>query len=225
MLIFLGYSILAARLEPENGKVILGISLTNSLEPIGSDSWTPRESFVSFNQRTGLNWGAFHLVGEIPEKLPPRFELLDQTGTDSALYLSILPTSGWNAVTDQDLLNLAARCGNFNRNGRSVFLRFAPEFNVPWNVWGLQPLTFKRYWNQFYEILRSIPEANRTSMVWAPFEAGGYPFNGSFFPANGSENFKALDTNGDRNITKDDDPYSPFIPENTDSIDWVGLYL
>ena len=128
----LSFSLLAAlvhssaRLEPADGQRLLAVSLTNDLEPIGRDPWKPSEPFLDLDQRTGFNWSAFHLVQEIPEKLIPQFELLDKTKTDAALYLSVLPSSGWSAILDDDMVELVKRCTEFNMRGRSVFLRFAP---------------------------------------------------------------------------------------------------
>lgn len=52
---------------------------------------------------------------------------------------------------------------NYNR---SVFLRWAPEFNGNWNVYGLQPLQFIQTWLQMHTIIKNI--APNTAIVWAP---------------------------------------------------------
>jgi hypothetical protein len=213
-----------AVLEPPVGKKLLAISLVNELEPVGRDPWRPVEPFVSFNERTGFNWSAYHLVQEIPRKIYPPFEYMDHTRTDTALYLTVLPATGWSAITESDLDELVKLCEDMNMRGRSVFLRFAPEFNCPWHIWGMQPIRFKRTWSQLYIKLREKPMANRTALVWSAFEGNSYPFGDyDFSPRNSTDEFLALDSNRDGILDGRDDPYWPYFPNETASVDWVGL--
>ena len=54
----------------------------------------------------------------------------------------------------------------------------------------------------------------RTFMLWAPNNGGGYPFPNGTAIADylSAPDFKAMDTNGDGQITQTDDPYAPFYP-------------
>ena len=51
-------------------------------------------------------------------------------------------------------------------------------------------------------------------MLWAPNNGGGYPFPNGTAIADyvSTTDFKAMDTNGDGQITQTDDPYAPFYP-------------
>ena len=62
-------------------------------------------------------------------------------------------------------------------------------------------------------------------MVWAPNEGAGYQFGGNAFSAVvGSREAAALDTDGDGELTRADDPYAPYWP-GEDAVDWVGMSL
>jgi hypothetical protein len=183
---------------------------------------------LDFIRKTSLKWSFFEIIQEIPETGVPPFQLVDQTITDAYLYFSILPTSGWDKISEGDIKHLVNRCQQFNQNGRSVILRFAPEMNVPWHAWGMQPAAFKKNWNLLLRYLDSLPDADRTALVWSPFDGSNYPYpfaDSTYFPKPGSPDFIALDTNFDGKIDGDDNPYSPYLPTNTTSMDWVGLSI
>jgi hypothetical protein len=225
-IIFISSIIAQSILEPPEGKKLFGISLVNELEPVGRDPWKPSEAFVTFNERTGFRWSVHHLVQEIPRKVYPPIEYIDQTKTDAILHLTIIPTTGWSSVTEADVEELAKQCEDINMRGRGVFLRFAPDFNCPWHIWGMQPIRFKRAWIQLHTKLRERPMANMTAMVWSAFEGNNYPFGEyNFSPRNNTDEFIALDTNRDGILNLEDNPYSPFFPNDTHTVDWVGLSI
>lgn len=129
-------------------------------------------------------------------------------------------------MTSEDLRLLALRCQLFNQNGRGVILRFAPEMNVPWHAWGMQPAAFKKNWSLLVSHLKTLPDADRTALVWSPFDGSNYPYpyaDSTYYPKKGSEDFKDLDTNGDGKLDGTDDPYLPYLPINSTTMDWVGL--
>ena len=190
--------------------------------PFGSVS-LPRETAYNFKDQTAQKWSAYNFVQEIPEERIPPFEEMDKTLTDAGVYISILPSKGWEAVTDKDIEDVANRCKIINQNGRDVFLAFAPEMNSPFHPWGMQPNQFLRRFEQLASILQSTPESDRTAMVWAPFDGTNYPNSGQFSPKSDSADFIALDTNKDGKLDNYDDPYFMFFPKNTTLVDWVGL--
>ncbi|KAI8899058.1 hypothetical protein BC833DRAFT_520250, partial [Globomyces pollinis-pini] len=174
-----------------------------------------------FNAQTKVNWGAYMFVQEIPETEAPRFDLLDDSNTDAAIYLSVLPTAGFDAITRADLVALVRRCAHLNSAGRDVFLRFAPDMNTPkdWYPWGQQPNKFLYHWKMLREILKSVPGADRTALVWAPHDGTLYPYDSK---NQKGDDFICLDTNKDGKLDQYDDPYSPYFP-GKDNVDWVGL--
>jgi hypothetical protein len=214
-----------AQLEPADGSIIMGISLTNSFESNGKYPFKPMQTLLSINNLTGFLWGAYQVIQEIPQVDIPPFEYFDQSSTDAAVYLTVLPIQGLEAISEDHLINLVQRCAEFNRRGRHVFLRFGPEMNLQSHPWGFKPTKFKEIWIKLYMMLRSISDANKTVMIWAPFEGNAY-FSG-YSPSiiDMSDNdIVSLDTNLDGLITSEDDPYSPYFP-GKEMIDWVGLSL
>jgi len=62
-------------------------------------------------------------------------------------------------------------------------------------------------------------------MMWAPSYGGGYPFTGGqYAAAPGSEDARALDTNGNGRLDEADDGYQPYYPGDQ-YVDWVGISL
>jgi beta-mannanase len=39
--------------------------------------------------------------------------------------------------------------------GHAVFLRFAPEMNGNWDIWGTQPTLFKAVWKEMYTSIKA----------------------------------------------------------------------
>lgn len=50
-----------------------------------------------------------------------------------------------------------------------------------WYPWGFDSCKFVEVWRYFVEIVRA--RTCRTVFMWAPAEAGGYPFNGMTPPS------------------------------------------
>ena len=100
--------------------------------------------------------------------------------------------------------------------------------NAPWHSWGMQPEEFKRNWDLLAGFIKSLPDADRTALVWSPFDGTDYPYQYSpstYLPKAGSSAFKILDTNSDGILNTLDDPYAPYLPTNVSSIDWIGLSI
>lgn len=54
---------------------------------------------------------------------------------------------------------------------RTVFLRYAPEFQGLWNVYGFQPVEFVASWILMHNTIKAI--APDTVLVWAPNAPAG----------------------------------------------------
>lgn len=209
--------------EPPAGKFALGIWFQ-------SDPGY-QETPAQLNERYGFNWSAFQLSQRIPVPAydfvtgvggPAPVALVGGTATDADIYLTVYPNSGLDAVTDSDILSLALQIRTIQGDGRTVFLRWAPEFSGDWMVYGLQPTAFKQVWSRMYSIIKDV--APETVVVWSPNTGYSYPFGATLAQIPSAEDRLALDTNGDGQLTNADDPYSPWYPGD-DQVDWIGISL
>lgn len=99
-----------------------------------------------------------------------------------------------------------------------AYVRFAPDMNVPWSAWGMQPGAYRA---AFAAVAGTVhAELPGSAMVWSPSWGGSYPF-GADRPASAAD-LRALDTSGDGDLDAADDPYGPFLPAAGD-VDVVGL--
>lgn len=99
---------------------------------------------------------------------------IEATGTDADIYLTVYPYSGFASVQDSDLLSLAIQIRTYQGSGKTVFLRWAPEFSGNWMTYGLQPTAFKAMWRRMHDIVKG--EAPDTVLVWSPNTGYSYPF-------------------------------------------------
>eukprot|EP00842_Homolaphlyctis_polyrhiza_P006797 jgi/Hompol1/7118/HPOL_005195-RA len=192
----------------QTGRIMLGAQVN-----LRSDS--PKE----VNSRLGFNLAIVSIAQTIPETEVPAFELLDETRTNAALLLTVIPRIPLANITSQQLKDVAWRCAGFNKYNRTVFLRFAPDFNVNWNSYGMQPSAFLSAWRDLKRYLIDF-NATSTSLSWSPYEASDYPFQIAPMPVKPGQ--ASLDTNNNGFIDAGDDPYSPYWPGDS-SVDWVGL--
>ena len=145
--------------------------------------------------------------------------------TRGIALITLEPVEGLGAITEADCLDLAGLCATNEAQGiGGVMIRFAHEMNGNWYPWCQQPALYK----EKFRLLSGIVRTNtaRTAMLWAPHNGIGYPFatNGLYQAAPGSEDFAALDTNGDGVLTALDDMYEPYYPGD-DAVDWVGMTI
>jgi hypothetical protein len=103
-----------------------------------------------------------------------------------------------------------------------LYIRFAPDMNTSWVSWGQQPEAYRNAFRAMAAAFKSQDDAG-TVMVWQPFLGRDYPFERNRnAPAQGSDGFRLLDTNGDGRWDGADDAYSPYYPGD-DAVDWSGL--
>lgn len=105
----------------------------------------------------------------------------------------------------------------------AVLVRFAPEMNGSWVVWGQQPRAYVRAFRVVADAVHA--DAPSAAMVWSPAYGAGYPFGGAYGAIDDLRPDRAaLDTDGDGDVDERDDPYGPYWP-GQDAVDWVGLSL
>jgi hypothetical protein len=139
------------------------------------------------------------------------------------LLLTLEPHAGLDAMSPEVIRTLAYDLLDLNNHGVPVIVRFAHEMNGSWYAWGQQPEHYKAVFRQVATAVHQI--APGSSMMWAPNYGGGYPFAGGQFVARpGTEDFRVLDTDGDGQLTMNDDSYAPYYPGD-EFVDWVGVSL
>jgi len=208
--------------EPPAGKFLFGVW------PQLEDGYQETPALV--NDRTGFLFPAFQLSQRIPV-LPYDFvtgvggpipaAYIEATGTDADIYLTVYPYGGLN-VSDADLLSLALQVRTYQGSGKTVFLRWAPEFGGDWMTYGLQPTEFVATWIRMHDIIKA--EAPDTVLVWSPNTGYSYPYGATLASVASAADRAALDTNGDGQLTGADDPYAPYYPGD-EYVDWIGLSL
>jgi hypothetical protein len=148
----------------------------------------------------------------------------DQIRADGQMMLLTLePEGGLETVTEEAVQTLTADLHEINESGVPVIVRSAHEMNGFWYAWGQQPVA---YVDTYRRVAQAVHEgAPGSAMMWAPNCGGGYPFAGGAFEAEpGTEDFTALDTDRDGELTMADDPYAPYHPGD-EFVDWVGMSL
>lgn len=68
----------------------------------------------------------------IPEDVklvPGHLAQVDKTGTDAIFYLTVYPMSGFDRVTEGDIVALAKMLDEASAAGRRILIRYAPEMN------------------------------------------------------------------------------------------------
>ncbi|KAJ3238517.1 hypothetical protein HDU81_007613 [Chytriomyces hyalinus] len=163
-------------LSQDAGGVIAGVWL--------DDPDTPQ----AFNARMGLKMGSFQVATSIPYDLDaagiiyndPHTEkqygyLSNVTnwrdGTNASVFMTAYADMkhpdgrrGMDLVTDESITRLAIRLNAIS--GRQVFLRWLPEMNGVWMLYGQKPVEYVALWIRMYGIFRAT--APRVVLVWSP---------------------------------------------------------
>ncbi|KAJ3040772.1 hypothetical protein HK097_002472 [Rhizophlyctis rosea] len=212
-------------LEPENGKIYFGAWYAR---PNGD---TPAAINTRVGKKLAMFQSDFNITDTINEGNPLQFlQQMDETKSDAIMYLTAYPMYGFDSVTDKAIDDLANLVANVTNSGRRVFLRYASEMNGNWFAYGRQPRKFIDSFRKVVTAVRSKSKPETVAIVWAPNSSNGYPFANDPakypYPApliNSSHpDWDILDTNGDGQLTVQDDPYSPYYPGD-DYVDWVGM--
>lgn len=184
------------------------------------------ETLSQFAETTGVTPGTAVSFVEIPFDQTDVANVMGAaeqvSGVGGVLLLTLEPTEGLDAVTEDVIQELVNMLQDINGAGVPVMLRYAHEMNGSWYAWGQQPEAYVESFRQVAEAVRATPA---TDMLWAPNYAGGYPFQGGAYAAEpGTSEFELLDTNGDSQLSETDDPYAPYYPGD-DVVDWVGMTI
>lgn len=136
--------------------------------------------------------------------------------------VTVEPHDGLAAVTAGAADDLAAVLhAAWTDHGVATFVRFGHEMNGSWYPWGQQPGAYAEAFRVVADAVHAGSPAS--AMVWAPNDGAGYPFTGGAFAADaGTPEAEALDTDGDGELGRTDDPYGPYWPGD-DVVDWVGM--
>ncbi|KAL8286187.1 hypothetical protein RQP46_004675 [Phenoliferia psychrophenolica] len=217
-----------ARFEPPGNQVLFGAWIDTQEGYLDTPSL--------FNQRIGYNVPVYQIAQEIPL---PKYNytsgaggaapenLIELSQTDAAVFLTVYPTDGFDAVSDADFTALAQQISDYHTiNNRTVFLRYAPEMQGLWNLlYGMRPTEFVASWTKMHAAVTAL--APDTIFVWAPNTPQSYPYGQTFTSIPGGSTAAdqtALDTNGDGAFNSEDDAFSPYYPGD-DLVDWIGLSL
>lgn len=140
-----------------------------------------------------------------------------------SLLVTVEPHEGLAAVTPTAISALVTLLKNYNDMGVQVLVRYAHEMNGNWYPWAQDPAP---YLASYRAVAKAVHfGAKCSAMAWTPNYGGSYPFAGGQYSAPaGSARAKALDTNGDGQLTKNDNAYAPYYPGD-DAVDWVGLSI
>jgi hypothetical protein len=204
-----------ARLEPADG-AYFGVNL----------DWG-NDSAAAVSQRLGRTPVVWVQFVAFPLDAGARANLdafIDQVASVGGMALITLePNAGLGSVTDAAIADFASLLPGYAARGVASFVRFAHEMNGSWYAWSQQP---SAYVDAFRRVAAAVHAATpQAAMIWAPNYGAGYPFSGGKYEARaGSADFKALDADGDGNLTEADDPYAPYYPGD-DAVDWVGMSL
>lgn len=136
------------------------------------------------------------------------------------MFLTVYPTS--LNIADADLNALGTQLATYTNTttlNRTVFLRFGPEMQGTWNVYGFQPTAYIALWKRMWTIIKAASPT--TAIVWAPNTGQGYPYGQSTTSLSAAD-LSLMDTNKDGQVTAADDPYLPYYPGD-DVVDWIGL--
>ncbi|KAJ3101485.1 hypothetical protein HDU96_009967 [Phlyctochytrium bullatum] len=151
-----------ARLEPEQGKVLLGAWLDTN------DPKKRNDSFVQFNRRIGRNAAAFQVTQYLPfspsTNLPGEvaysdMALFDEDQTDAAVFMTACNPFNGN-VTDADIARFADRVLNITGTGRPVFVHYIVRTSLNAAV----------YIDEFRRIATAVHSkaGDKAAMVWDP---------------------------------------------------------
>ncbi|KAJ1568553.1 hypothetical protein HK405_000639 [Cladochytrium tenue] len=158
---------------PPSGTLALGGWLNWEEYPDSLD--TPS----AFNNRLGFRASSF----QVRQSIPPIINddgsehLVDVStwddDTNAAVFFTVYADqtrnglSGLDAITQADFNALATQLANITKTtGRAVIMRYCPEMNGDWMVYGAQPEKYVPNWIQMAKTFRSL--APEVVLVWSP---------------------------------------------------------
>ncbi|KAJ3127339.1 hypothetical protein HK101_005598, partial [Irineochytrium annulatum] len=157
---------------------------------------------------------------------------LQATNTDAFAYITLYPFAGFGNVTDAIIAEIGTRVNALINAGHDVFIRYAPEMNGSWFVYGQNPSAFIAAWIRMVTAVRTAlgPNASKVAFIWAPNSGNGYPYPGELASPNvtttpsDATRVAEMDTNHNGVLDALDDAYLPYYPGD-EYVDWVGLSI
>lgn len=195
----------------------------------GPDLDWSRDSATSYTDRLGTDPSLYSQRVHYPltdddSRYLRQFE--QQAASQGAIAVVTLePQVGLADLTRADAQRLATEIAQLHVDYDTYTLvRFAPEMNGSWVIWGQQP---RAYVAAFRLVAAAVHAAtDQAAMVWSPAYGAGYPFGRAYgeVPPAGNRDPALLDTDDDGRVDDADDPYGPYWP-GAQAVDWVGLSL
>ncbi|MCQ6269548.1 OpgC domain-containing protein [Pseudarthrobacter sp. R1] len=207
----------AARSFPEEGKPLLGAVL----------EWG-EDSAAGFTDRLGASPAILGHDIAFPYRSSEQNDIegfLEQSSLQGAhAMLTVKPTMPLDQIDAAAARPFAERVLELASSFKGQLLvRFAPDMNASWVEWGQQPAAYRAAFQTVTAAFREVDGGGGTVMVWEPYLGTDYPFDRNRnAPAQGSDGFALLDSNGDGVWNGSDAAYEPYYPGD-DAVDWVGL--
>ncbi|KAI8906352.1 glycoside hydrolase superfamily, partial [Gorgonomyces haynaldii] len=186
-------------------KIMFGVDL---------DTSQFRDTPTSYMERTRLAPSFYCLGLSLPLQNTPPVQLIDDTNTNAQVCFSVYPLI--LSPLEKDLQSFVQFLLSLNRK---ILLKFGPDMNGSWYIYGQRPSAFKQLWIRLQQRLsdRNVP----VELIWSPAYGLGYPFSNTTLSPN-STDLILLDTNQNGILDALDDPYLPYYPGDN-YVDWVGL--
>ncbi|KAJ3083789.1 hypothetical protein HK100_009403, partial [Physocladia obscura] len=211
---------------------------------LGPWFWYTDNTCASWNKLMGRNYPTFEAETSIPYNvtadgtgvyLDPPAGYTDPNfmkdirnwndGTNASAFMTVYAdqqlangTNGLDLVSDEAIIHLAQRLGAMvNETGRALYIRWLPEMNGSWMLYGLQPTYYVSVWKRMYPIMKQyIPTVQ---LVWAP-NYDLQPNDTSYWPGpdyvdvvGTSVYYKGFGTNGPMPASYIAESMSPVYPE------------
>ncbi|KAJ3410264.1 hypothetical protein HDV05_003990 [Chytridiales sp. JEL 0842] len=184
---------------PPQGKVILGAWL--NYEEFPPDLQTPSD----WNRRLGFKTGSFQHRQSVPpivkdgKNVTVTADLFDDD-SNASIFLTVYADqvrdgrSDLDLVDDYELTALAQQLDTLHKQtSRQIFLRWCPEQNGEWMLYGGKPAQYVEVWLRLSQTIKRI--APHVALVWSP--------------------------NFDLNNRGDHQGGQPYFP-GPEHVDWVG---
>jgi hypothetical protein len=151
---------------------------------------------------------------------------IEETQTNAFVYLTLYPFEGFDKVTDRAVDEFVDKVKGIVSKGHKIMIRYASEMNGDWFAYGQKPTQFIRYYRDMVTKVRAAVGRDNVAFLFAPNSGNGYPFGqGPFAAKVGTAGFDSLlDTNGNGQFDRMDDPYTPYYPGD-EYVDWVGFSI
>ncbi|KAJ3009940.1 UNVERIFIED_CONTAM: hypothetical protein HDU68_002411 [Siphonaria sp. JEL0065] len=159
---------------------------------LSGEAGTPAFSPAAFNKKLGYNLASYQAAQSIPPRLSadktiayadPDPALFGRwfsnvsnwdDGTDASVFMTIYADTiladgrqGLDVITDEMIIALAHRLNAIiAETGRKVYMRWLPEMNGDWMLYGKLPAQYVAMWNRMGAIMRA--NAPRVILVWSP---------------------------------------------------------